>query len=238
MEAIKIILEFLIVLIGFYIIFFKSYFKKKGENLATKQDIANITKEIEKVKNEFSFQNQKKADHFFEIKESLLSFYDNYFVWVYDSMKFSDIILTHHDNNTVLRESINNLKKAHRNVLKSYTKLFIYLKDDAFKLKITEIYGQAIESHNSIIKLLITLEDISMIHNQLKDKIKFVSHKKNIEIIKQDYEKLKTRKDECINDYNKTSKNQKDNLAKNDFILTDLIQKKLEVEYALTHNKS
>lgn len=37
-----------------------NYGGEKGKNLATKEDIAQITKEIEKVKNEISFENQRK----------------------------------------------------------------------------------------------------------------------------------------------------------------------------------
>lgn len=37
-----------------------NYAGEKGKNLATKEDIAQITKEIEKVKNEISFENQRK----------------------------------------------------------------------------------------------------------------------------------------------------------------------------------
>lgn len=37
-----------------------NYESEKGKNLATKEDIAQITKEIEKVKNEISFESQRK----------------------------------------------------------------------------------------------------------------------------------------------------------------------------------
>lgn len=37
-----------------------NYEGEKGKNLATKEDIAQITKEIERVKNEISFENQRK----------------------------------------------------------------------------------------------------------------------------------------------------------------------------------
>lgn len=37
-----------------------NYEGEKGKNLATKEDIAQITKEIEKVKNEISFESQRK----------------------------------------------------------------------------------------------------------------------------------------------------------------------------------
>lgn len=76
MEWIGLILQ--IILLGAFL-FWESYNKKKGENLAmkedsrdinyegekgknlaTKEDIAQITKEIERVKNEISFENQRK----------------------------------------------------------------------------------------------------------------------------------------------------------------------------------
>lgn len=76
MEWIGLILE--ILLLGIFLIW-ESYNKKKGENLAmkedsrdinyegekgknlaTKEDIAQITKEIESVKNEISFESQRK----------------------------------------------------------------------------------------------------------------------------------------------------------------------------------
>lgn len=76
MEWIGLILE--ILLLGIFLIW-EGYNKKKGENLAmkedsrdikyeeekgrnlaTKEDIAQITKEIEKVKNEISFESQRK----------------------------------------------------------------------------------------------------------------------------------------------------------------------------------
>lgn len=76
MEWIGLILQ--IILLGTFL-FWEGYNKKKGENLAlkedsrdinyegekgknlaTKEDIAQITKEIENVKNEISFENQRK----------------------------------------------------------------------------------------------------------------------------------------------------------------------------------
>lgn len=39
-----------------------NYENKKGENLATKEDIEELTRKIESVKNEVSFENQRKHD--------------------------------------------------------------------------------------------------------------------------------------------------------------------------------
>lgn len=52
-QTVNIILDILIILIGLYLIFFKSYFKEKGKNLATFEDIGKITEKVETVKSTF-----------------------------------------------------------------------------------------------------------------------------------------------------------------------------------------
>ncbi|MBE7689053.1 hypothetical protein F6A46_12560 [Tenacibaculum finnmarkense genomovar ulcerans] len=61
---IQILVEIIILLSTLYLIFFKNYFKKKGENLATKEDIGDITQKVESVKIEY----QKNLE---EIKSQL-----------------------------------------------------------------------------------------------------------------------------------------------------------------------
>lgn len=51
------------------------YESKKGANLATKEDIKEITEQIETVKNEVSFENQRKHEFIKERTERLLKFF-------------------------------------------------------------------------------------------------------------------------------------------------------------------
>ena len=68
MEWISVLVNAIIVLIGGLLLGYqKSYFKEKGKNLATKEDIEEITKKVEEVKSFYSqqlesqkFQNQLK----------------------------------------------------------------------------------------------------------------------------------------------------------------------------------
>lgn len=50
-----------------------AYEGEKGKNLATKEDIAEITKQIETVKEEVSFVSQRKKDYVVERKRHLLN---------------------------------------------------------------------------------------------------------------------------------------------------------------------
>jgi hypothetical protein len=56
MQLTEIILEVLILLCGLYLALFKSYFTEKGKNLATLEDIEDITKKVEEVKSEIQKQ--------------------------------------------------------------------------------------------------------------------------------------------------------------------------------------
>ncbi|NDW17502.1 hypothetical protein D0T53_01060 [Dysgonomonas sp. 216] len=51
-----------------------SYFKEKGKNLATKEDVKQITRDIEQIKNEISFEKLRENDYLQERKNKLMSF--------------------------------------------------------------------------------------------------------------------------------------------------------------------
>lgn len=53
-EVISIIINSSVLIIGFYLAFFKSYFQEKGKNLATSEDIQRITVQVEQVKKQFN----------------------------------------------------------------------------------------------------------------------------------------------------------------------------------------
>ena len=58
-QDISIVLNLIIIVIGLYLIFFKSYFSEKGKNLATTEDIGAITKIVESIKQDYSSQIEK-----------------------------------------------------------------------------------------------------------------------------------------------------------------------------------
>lgn len=61
MQLTQIILEIVILLCGLYLALFKSYFTEKEKNLATLEDIKDITKKVEEVKSEIQNNNQLKS---------------------------------------------------------------------------------------------------------------------------------------------------------------------------------
>lgn len=86
-------LDFILLGCIVYLMFFKDYIKKKGSNLADKQDIAEITKQIELVKKEFIQENEfLKANLQFiinnqlqqsnEERNAIINFFDNFSKWL------------------------------------------------------------------------------------------------------------------------------------------------------------
>lgn len=81
-ETIQIILEVSIFLLGLYIAFFKSYLQEKGKNLATKEDIEDITEKIETVKSQVGLITHKKINIASEKHKTLLDFNGSYSSWL------------------------------------------------------------------------------------------------------------------------------------------------------------
>lgn len=78
----QIVLQILIIAIGFYLAFFKSYFQEKGKNLATREDIEVITEKIEKVKSDIGILTHKRISLSSEKQNSLLDFISRYAAWL------------------------------------------------------------------------------------------------------------------------------------------------------------
>jgi hypothetical protein len=118
MNTINLIFNVFMTLIVLYLAFFKSYFKEKGKNLATKQDVGRITDIVERIKHKFDsdtekikqqliFLNQKKITLISEERDSIIGFYQSYYKLLNQIMNFS--IDTISEENPQEYPKINNL---------------------------------------------------------------------------------------------------------------------------------
>lgn len=92
-NEIRLVAELIVLFIlGLYATKLKAYYKKRGEILATKDDLKDVTREVEAVKTEFireteklkidlQFSNQLKFSIKSEEKGSLLQSYENFYIW-------------------------------------------------------------------------------------------------------------------------------------------------------------
>lgn len=81
-EPIELIVEVLILLLLLYLAFFKSYFQEKGKNLATKEDVEEITSLVETIKSQLEFSLQAKLSLREEEHQALVDYFSKYAAWV------------------------------------------------------------------------------------------------------------------------------------------------------------
>jgi hypothetical protein len=143
-QTLEIILEITLICIGLYLAFFKSYFKQKGKNLATMEDIEKITTKVEAIKTEFiketeklkidlQYGNQIKFSLKTEELKSLFNCYEKYFLWINILLDahFSNLP---HDFDSALRDMVIKIDNAYFNFQISEAKLDLMIEND----KLTE----------------------------------------------------------------------------------------------------
>jgi flagellar basal body-associated protein FliL len=77
-DIIQLIFQILIAIALLYMAFFKSYFQEKGKNLATKEDIEEITKKVESIKTGLQFSLEAKLSWRAEEHDALVDYYSKY----------------------------------------------------------------------------------------------------------------------------------------------------------------
>jgi hypothetical protein len=226
---IRIILDILILLLGLFYLLSKSYFTEKGKNIATKEDIGIITKEIEIVKNSLLFNNQRNRDWYVESKNNLINCYDSYFKWI-DCFNVADIVLNYHDNINSLRETINNLKNNNRELQKHLWRLSIYDKDLEFSKSVASIYTKTIAKHNQVLHLLLSLEDITVQHGKLIETAEI--NTENREEILSKYEDLKKAKRKIFSDFERNTVELNEVVKEGKVQFVKLFRNKINMDFA------
>lgn len=81
MEIVQIILEVIIILLGLYMAFFKSYFSEHGKQLALKEHVEELTKKVETVKSEIDLLTKTKFDLATNERTAILDYHSKYYEW-------------------------------------------------------------------------------------------------------------------------------------------------------------
>lgn len=127
----------LFVLLPFLGAFFGSYSKAKGKNLATKEDVEEITekiesiktshtKEIEKFKSEVLFEKDQKKQYSDRKEELLIKYYDQVTEFRYEflAVNFGDFP---NDEGKSLYEYQANFNRSVTEIMKCYQRLVVYI---------------------------------------------------------------------------------------------------------------
>jgi hypothetical protein len=179
-KTVLIINDIVVLLLSLFLTFLKSYFKEKGKNLATREDIENITKKIESVKSMYEKEHinlQKELDSKIEIMKAKLKTTEIYFQKQLESLEnflklYNEIYPKydhpHKDLENAYIEILNKLDNIDISIEKFLFKYEIYIPNEATNLleKITYICidGQIEEQY----KYSIAEEILDLLNNSKK----------------------------------------------------------------------
>jgi hypothetical protein len=153
-----------LVILGYFIkSYFPAYFQKKGENLATKEDIGEITQKIEQVKVRYSAQLEDirlSVKSIYDRRKSfsnrqqfeVLRFYDLATEFYYEKLavNFGDFPMDNGKSLFLYQESFN---KNVLNLVKSYQRIVVFFENEN-KLRIfaEQVLVQALEARKILKK--------------------------------------------------------------------------------------
>lgn len=161
----QIFLDIILIIGGFFVIFGKGYFSEKGRNLATKEDIKFITKEIETVKNEIYLSNKRKDDFFKEKKEVGLTFFDHSSYYIEYTSKVIDVIGNNSNNKEIIFKQIEDMRLQGAKIISSFLKIYIYYDDNSFTKSAEDYYNTIVKIQRLTFSLLIQIERIAQEEN-------------------------------------------------------------------------
>ena len=135
----EIILEIILILIGLYLALFKSYFQEKGKNIATSEDIEELTLKVESVKQQFLEKNanlKAKLDlltnlqisHKNDERLALIDFHKSIKQWIGLLTESTPSLVNDYDNDEI-QSKIHLYHQVYQEVLAGEALLEIYVED-------------------------------------------------------------------------------------------------------------
>jgi hypothetical protein len=77
------IINLFAIILSHILLYFKTYTKEKGKNLATKEDIEEITQKVETVKSDINLLTQKRINYNSEKYNALIDYNNRYSAWLF-----------------------------------------------------------------------------------------------------------------------------------------------------------
>jgi hypothetical protein len=128
-DVFQLVMEAVILLLLFYLAFLKSYFQEKGKNLATTQDIEEITSLVESVKSQLQFSLQAKLSLRAEAHQALVDYFSKYSAWL-AAISDCSFVGIDEDNASRLSEMRSRLDAHHRDVDLAAGKMELFVENE------------------------------------------------------------------------------------------------------------
>jgi len=125
----RLIIEAVILLLLLYLAFLKSYFQEKGKNVATKEDVEEITSLVESVKSQLQFSLQAKLSFRAEEHQTLVDYFSRYSTWLSAITSWSAVGINK-DNASRLAEIRSELNMLHQDFDLAAGKLELFVENE------------------------------------------------------------------------------------------------------------
>lgn len=163
MEIVSFIILVTLGLCNLGVLLFKEYFKEKGKNIATKEDVEEITSKIETIKLEVSNLHYQKNELLEKRKLVLLEFFELFTEFSESYLKNISFIDSYIYQPSKINERTNLIINKKGEVERAFWKLGIYeLEDRKFIDNIKAIYLQQLEYYQLTIDFLFDIENNSL----------------------------------------------------------------------------
>jgi len=135
METMNII-ETIVIILGFGLLYFTiknllpSYFNEKGRNIATKEDIGQITEIVEEVKNDLEILTQSKLSIISEERNAILEFYKMYHLWLNTTIDISFNNISD-ENEIEIKQQFIERSNQHKNVSLAQARLDLFIDNES-----------------------------------------------------------------------------------------------------------
>jgi hypothetical protein len=171
-QTANLILNILLSVGVFFLIFIKSYFTEKGKNVATVEDIGKITLEVENVKDVFSSKMEGlKSDlakgniaygiYNKEYVKLRFERIDDLYFKLYEFQKWIKTYLFSYADETDFKNKVNEFHKQYQIVEVSFYKAILYITEEETKLKIIKLLNQSWISLNQFSRLYVNDPNIN-----------------------------------------------------------------------------
>lgn len=133
-DTFRLVMEVAILLLLLYLALLKSYFGEKGKNLATKEDVGEITSLVESVKSQLQFSLQAKLSFRAEEHQALVDYFSKYSAWLsaITNCSFSGI---NKDNTSRLSEIRSQLDAHNRDFELAAGKMQLFVENEDIRSK-------------------------------------------------------------------------------------------------------
>jgi len=211
----QILIQIVIVLLGLYIAFFKSYFKEKGKNIATKEDIEHITEKVEKIRHDLHFLTESRLSLRMEERNALIDYYTCYQRWLNTVAGASPSDVDESDSAGFVKIN-NEIDRAKFEFDSAKSKLGIFVEnDDIYELEKSTIIG-ALSLQHLVQELMCKVE---YIHFEMS----IIKSNGNDGALLEKYENKLSEKAKLFKNFYEEKLNQYEELVKSSRLLAKLI---------------